>query len=267
MVESLFSGGGLTVVRATSLPAGPSGTIVTATNVLGLHLGPPTRVIQERDGLRRQLTYVGGDLTSIPQGCAANCTTDSSASFAHVHLAKEFVARALPEREPEALPVLFRFRDPLAGALLESVAHESAREGRAARAYVESAAVTLLLRLRTRHTELNPRLGLAPAALRRVLDRMHAELDTDLSVVELARMTGLSTDHFARMFKRTTGLPPHRYLGELRLERAKALLVETQSTVLEIAAQVGFDSPSHFASFFSRRTGMTPARYRALRRQ
>ena len=98
--------------------------------------------------------------------------------------------------------------------------------------------------------------------LRRVIDLIEARLHEDLGLAELAALTGLSTHYFAQAFKTNTGLPPHRYLIERRIHRAKELLIGGARPIAEIAAQVGFSSQSHLTLNFRKLTGATPAQYR-----
>jgi AraC family transcriptional regulator len=64
------------------------------------------------------------------------------------------------------------------------------------------------------------------------------------------------------MFKRSTGLAPHQYLGDLRLERAKRLLADGRTPIIEIAFEIGYANPSQFSSFFRKRTGLSPTEFR-----
>lgn len=109
--------------------------------------------------------------------------------------------------------------------------------------------------------------GLAPWHLKRVVEFVEAHLDQPLTLTELAQVTGLSDYHFARMFKRTTGHAPHRYVLLRRLHRARLLLENQQLNMTDIALQCGFSSASHFSNRFRAENGSTPSQYRAARVQ
>ncbi len=107
-----------------------------------------------------------------------------------------------------------------------------------------------------------PRGGLAPWQARLASDLIAANLDGDLSHAEVARECGLSAGHFARAFRRTTGLPPHRWLLQRRIDKAKALLRETGDPLADIAVQCGFADQSHFTRTFTRMVGAAPGAWR-----
>src|SRR3954466_1059713 len=97
----------------------------------------------------------------------------------------------------------------------------------------------------------------------RARDRMDRSYDRPLHIAALARIALTSEAHFIRTFKETFGETPHRYLQRRRLERAMALLRETERPVTEICLEVGFTSPGTFSRTFTRVLGMSPTAYRA----
>jgi AraC family transcriptional regulator len=133
-------------------------------------------------------------------------------------------------------------------------------------ALVEQLAVHLLRRhanvRRAGDLELT-RFGLIDRRVRRAVELMHAHMDRELALGELARAAHLSPFHFARLFKKVTGAAPHAYLASLRIERAQTLLATTDASVTEVGARVGYGSPSHFARAFRQSTGLTPRAFRA----
>ncbi len=105
-----------------------------------------------------------------------------------------------------------------------------------------------------------------PELLRRLLrakDRMDAASHEEWPVRRLARVSGVSEAHFARSFKQAFGVPPHRYLLTRRVERAKALLRETDLSITEIAFQTGWGSLGTFGRTFRDITGESPGALRA----
>ena len=100
--------------------------------------------------------------------------------------------------------------------------------------------------------------GLSPAARRRVLELIDAQLDSHLSIDMLAREAGLSPAHFARAFKQTIGEAPHRFLLSRRLERARHLIERCGAQLSDVAARSGFADQAHFTRHFKRKFGITP---------
>ena len=105
-----------------------------------------------------------------------------------------------------------------------------------------------------------------PALLRRLLrakDRMDAASHEAWPVRRLAEVSGVSAAHFARSFARAFGAPPHRYLLTRRVERATALLRDTDLAITEIAFQVGWESLGTFGRTFRDIVGESPGEFRA----
>jgi len=105
-----------------------------------------------------------------------------------------------------------------------------------------------------------------PALLRRLLrakDRMDAAPHEEWPVERLARVSGASEAHFARSFKQAFGVPPHRYLLTRRIERATALLRDSDRTITEIAFDTGWASLGTFGRIFRDITGESPGAMRA----
>jgi AraC-like DNA-binding protein len=99
--------------------------------------------------------------------------------------------------------------------------------------------------------------------LLRAKDLIDARYREQLDVPALARAARLSTAHFSREFRRTFGETPHQYLLTRRLERAAALLRNTDRTVIDICLTVGLRSIGSFTTSFGRTFGMSPTAYRA----
>ena len=153
----------------------------------------------------------------------------------------------------------------LARDLAEELLEEAAGQELVVGALVEHALVHLLRRYanlrRSERLELS-RAGLVDRRIRLAVELMHAHMDRDLPLEEIASAAHLSPFHFARLFKKLTGATPHAYLASLRAARAQALLAETDLSVTEVGARVGYMSSSHFAKAFRQATGLSPRAYR-----
>ncbi len=98
---------------------------------------------------------------------------------------------------------------------------------------------------------------------RRLADYIESHLEQPLELGSLAELAALSEYHFARMFRVSFGLPPHRYVLERRLARARDLLAYSAQSLQEVSLACGFASPSHFNRRFREAHGATPGQYRA----
>jgi len=106
--------------------------------------------------------------------------------------------------------------------------------------------------------KLNSTGGFSPQKLKLVTNYINDNLERDLSLQELAAIAQLSQYHFCRLFKRSTGLSPHKYVTHQRVEKAKRLLKQGSMTLAEIAMICGFNHQSHLHRHFKRQTGVTP---------
>ena len=109
--------------------------------------------------------------------------------------------------------------------------------------------------------------GLAPHKLRCVRKHVCEHLGETIRVDQLAEAVHLSPFHFARMFKQSTGQSPHLYVLMQRIERAKELLAETDTALVDVAAEVGFRTQGHFTGAFHRYAGFTPRAFRLHARE
>jgi AraC family transcriptional regulator len=103
--------------------------------------------------------------------------------------------------------------------------------------------------------------GLSPAHLKLVLDHIDAHIAEEISLDELAALAGKSACHFLRCFKQSTGISPHRYVTQRRIDHACGLLV-ADLPLVEIALACGFADQSHFGRVFRRERNLTPMAYR-----
>ena len=138
------------------------------------------------------------------------------------------------------------------------------------RQYAEALSLVLmheLIRLgRTTSGAVRPLSGGLPAWQRkRVVEFIEEHLSEEISLATLAQLVNLSLFHFARAFKQSFGVPPHRYHSVRRMDRARTLLQRPALSVTQIGAQTGFRETSSFTRAFRRFTGLTPTEYRRQR--
>ena len=110
-------------------------------------------------------------------------------------------------------------------------------------------------------------VALPACRLRRVTEYIQHNLDKGLTLEELAAVVYMSPFHFARLFKGSTGVPPHRFVVRQRIARARACLERRELSIAQISRLVGFRTASHFTTVFRRLAGVTPRRYRMATRR
>ena len=110
-----------------------------------------------------------------------------------------------------------------------------------------------------------PIAPLPPLLLRRIIDRIQSEYDREMTLDELANDAGYSRSHFQKMFREATGKSVFHYVRDIRLERARAALHETDAGIAAIAAAVGFSSHAHLTKLFIEKFGVSPSTYRRNR--
>lgn len=161
--------------------------------------------------------------------------------------------------------------DPVLRHLSRALVPAFMRPREASLLYLESLQTTIWTHLAQIHGSLpdrpKPRRGgLSTRQLREAMERMRADLTTDVSLAELAAQCGLSVRHFARAYKETTGLSPHRWRLKMRVTHGQGLLSKTDDTLKDIALACGFADQSHFTRVFRAFAGMTPGAWRRRHR-
>ncbi|WP_246703353.1 helix-turn-helix domain-containing protein [Rhizobium sp. P28RR-XV] len=111
----------------------------------------------------------------------------------------------------------------------------------------------------------SPKGGLSAKSARRVQEYLHEHFTEKVHVAELAAVAGISPNHFIVRFAKTFGMPPHRYLINLRLDMAEELLAAGEVSIAEIAYVTGFSDQSHLATTMKRYRGKTPTELRFSR--
>jgi AraC family transcriptional regulator len=249
-----------------------------ANHAVVVHLGATAELIEREEGRLHRATVRRGDVSVVPAGLESEWWWEDGREVdrLHMYLDPAVLRRAAEEAgtHPERLEVLnsVAVRDPILERTGMALLEELVLGGPADRLYAESLAQVLAVRLLRHHSSLGrgPSRSLHPdrtgrlsePVLRSVIDYVGDNLSRDLSLAEIAAAANLSPYHFARAFKRSTGLSPHQYVLHRRIERAKDLLKGTDLPVGVVALRVGFASPSHFSQQFKRIVGTPPSAFR-----
>ena len=227
--------------------------------------------MERRDGKSVAIgTFRPGVVTIIPAGSSSRWDIPKPVDVVQLYLPHTTLKRVAGEAghaAPSELLERTAHPDPITSRLLLSAA--DALEGNAALDTLFRHQLTDLLatRLLAAHTgsptTFQPTLGgLSPKVLRRAIERLRSDSDTDVSLAALASDAGLSRFHFCRAFKESTGLSPHAWLRQHRLEQAMNMLRDTDTSVVSVAAALGYASQTAFAAAFRKLTGETPSDWR-----
>ncbi len=158
-------------------------------------------------------------------------------------------------------------RDETISGLMGMILKELTGAAEPSEMYVQGIAqalgVHLVRHYGKRDSAMPARRGALPAfKLQRVVRMMEAGLDQAFNLESLANEAELSAFHFSRVFKQSTGTSPSDYFIQLKMAEARRLLRETDASIIQVALDLGYSSPSHFAQVFRRAVGVSPRHYR-----
>jgi AraC family transcriptional regulator len=214
-------------------------------------------------GVWQSVDYTQGDIIILPQQeLFPHVTIDREVPLLELFLDPRSIATIAPTAN---LTPQINIRDPLIeqmGLALYRAVQTSAADSAL---YAESIAIGLAAHLTHNYSAatLKPISGkLADRQLQQIYTYIDANLDRPLSLAELSNAIELSPHHFATLFKRSTGMTPHKYVLSARIDRAIILLKTTELPIVAIAHRVGFQTQSHFTRIFRQHTQMTPKQLR-----
>ncbi len=259
-------------VAYVMLPPGAGVVEDPSAHRVAVHLGAPHRLWEMRDRGQRDGLHRWGDVVVTAAGERARMRWDQPTVFVDIALSAALVEQAREPRARGAPPALtgsFGHRDAALSTLAVSLMRGALGDRKGEGLALESLVAAMCARLASRgdgprSLSAESRGGVAPARLRRVLDRIHDALEAPHSLAELSALAGTSRFHFSRQFRNATGLSPHAYLIEARVHEAARLLFEGVD-VDEVALRVGMNGRAHLARHLSARLGVTPGRLRSRR--
>jgi AraC family transcriptional regulator len=243
-------------------------------HVVAVHLAGKATLERTREGRTRSRTMSIGDVTITPVGPPIRWRQGGHSLVVIVRLAADYVRRVAGEEcalDPDRFEIqsAFAVRDARMEDLGRRLLAGLELEGVDSHLYVDTLACELTIRLLREYTlspaaAAWPRARLSSHKLRRAIEFVDENLRNDLTLASIAEAVALSPGHFAHAFRQATGVAPHRYVLERRVERAKTLLRQSDLPITQIAHLVGCSSHSHFSVVFHRITGLTPREFRAL---
>lgn len=165
---------------------------------------------------------------------------------------------------------IYQRQDPLVAQLGLALLDEASSSTPMGKLYADSLVQTLTLHVLKTYSTANAAIerlngGLSGYKLQRVRDYIEANLDDDIALADLSAIAGLSQFHFARSFRKSTGLTPQQFLMQRRIERAKLLLANDKLPLVEVGLMTGFKNQSHFTTLFRKFTSLTPKTWRDMK--
>lgn len=243
------------------------------TDMIGICTSPTNSTVQYRVGAKlHRYTNTLGKIVICPRGFEYSSFVVQQAEGSEITVVE--LNRATLQRllvgcdDLTKINLAFRdgFFDPTIWRLVCAMEEEIAAGCNSGNAYGESLSVALLTYLLARYSvdapQECPKGSLTDYQLRHVVSYMHAHLEENISLAQLASLAETGIYEFSRRFRNTTGFTPHNYLTQLRVEEGKRLLAAQRASIAEISLMLGFANQSHFTRVFHKMTGMTPKRFR-----
>jgi AraC family transcriptional regulator len=220
------------------------------------------------DGKFQHYAHGNGRVDLIPAFLSHETNWDREVEFSVIAICPTLLnqtTQELTQREIELIPQL-AIEDPIVQQLALALKLEIQTGCLSGKLYGELLGTALAARLVQNYAVSKPTLefkanGLSRSQLQRVIDYIQANLTQDLSILDLATLTGMSESHFSRSFKRSVGISPYQYLMQQRVERAKQLLAQRSFAISTIALDCGFANQTHLTKVFRQMTGLTPKAY------
>ncbi len=217
-------------------------------------------------------THAGGislfDMTARPIALIREPT--ASVRFHISQRTLDDLAHDRGQRHRSALRPTFGIVDPVLHGLASAFLAKLKFYGADDQLFIDSVALAFhahIVRAYGQATEISWRGGLAPWQVRRARELMMNHLAGGIAVADLAKACALSGDYFLRAFRQSVGTTPHKFLMNMRVARAKELLLDRDLTLPQIAMACGFSDQSHMTRVFAKQEGRTPARWRRAYRK
>jgi AraC family transcriptional regulator len=240
-------------------------------HVIEVNLSPHSKAECRADGRLYTPNLAYGAVMIAPAFSSYQLANSSEIESVSIFLDPKFMANAAYEViDPDRIELTLCLGtfDPLIYGIGRSLKMELESGSSASSFYIESLANTLAVHLLRKYTTQPLALTVIGTQIpqrnfTQVIEYINAYLDRSISLNDLAQIAGMSQFYFCRLFKQTTGITPHQYIIQQRIERAKQLLIHSSLEVAEIASACGFANQSHLTRYFKRITTVTPTVFRA----
>ena len=270
LLSSQAEDNSVAVLEQHLFPAFEQPEVTALGHILSVHLSPVMELEHCSDSAWKSDRLHPHDICITPNGTAFQARWQDTAESIVIKLNDNWfnsIAEQVFLSNSCQLTLQRCRKDELVYHLVLSLRNEVATNFPSGKLYYDSILNTLGIHLVSKYGDRLPRFnlkkeGLSKTQLNTAIAYIKENYHRKLRLAEIAEATGLSEFYFDRMFKKSTGITPHRYLVEYRINRAKQMLSQEKSTVTEIAKKCGFGTPSYFVKLFREVLGVTPKVYR-----
>ncbi|MGD1930426.1 MAG: helix-turn-helix domain-containing protein [Leptolyngbyaceae cyanobacterium] len=260
-------------IEQLRFPPGEGDFCAEAAHTLFVNLtSRPQPYLQKQDGKTHTALYRHGDMLITPANTPLFVRWEGAENCLQIQLPTSFLKRVAEEtlgKDGDRLTLVptFQSRNQQLEAIATLLMAEVQQRQPNGALYLDSLANVLAMQLLRNYGTTSAQSptyegGLPTYQLNRVLDYIDAGLVGEIKLADLAGLLGMSPFHFGRMFKQSTGISPHQYVIQQRLERAQHLLKNSDRAIIDIALDCGFTSHSHLSKQFRKVIGMTPRNFR-----
>ncbi len=246
--------------------------IISQQHAIGIFTDVPSPAITERyiDGRFKREQIIRGSCVIIPANISQYAEWNQESGAITMSIDPIVFAQTIHEVvDPDTIELLpvFATRDPFIYQIGVALKSALTKQSNTSRLYAETLVNSLILHLLEHYCITRPNISdrlkgqLSQYKLQQLIDYINAYLDRDLSLRELSSLVQMSPHYFSKLFKQTTGITPHQYVINCRIEKAKYLIRQGKLSLAEIATQVGFTDQSHLHRHFKRLVGITPKTY------
>lgn len=257
-------------ISRCSLAPNPGLILGSQQLVIATHVGEPYELVTGQGNFRKAQTIRSGMMNVWPANTPVYLAWDIAAPRIDViAIEHQMVSRILHNAglsgslSPSAK---FGVRDKTMSQLAKTCHDEIGKTAAGDRSFTEGLSIALVTHVYRSYGENAAadlvKGGLTPLDAQRVISYIEQNLHENIGLEHLASTVKLSTHYFTEAFRKTVGVPPYRYLLTKRIERAKALLLNSDMAPGKIAAEVGFSSQAQFTTNFRKMVGKTPGRFR-----
>jgi AraC family transcriptional regulator len=242
--------------------------------IVSVHLGPSSRMLCRHGNVPHHGTAIHGDVEIIPWGISGSWELKERDAALVMMIAPSLLLTAAQDMGGDSSQIELRSRFHVRDLQIEHIAwalkSEMEHGNPSGHLYRDSLAMALAVHLVRNHSSLSGPVSrtngkMSPGKLKQVLMFIEDHLAQDLSLVDVARASGVSVSHCNVLFRESVGLSIHQYVIRRRVERAAWMLQEGRLSISQIALETGFAHQSHLAMHMRRLLGTSPRNLRAHR--